>query len=285
MNTVKTLLLREWLQHRTGWLLLAFVPIALMLLLLPFGQVQISGTQPANVVALAALGGFTLFVAALAWIALGLQTPGLARRDRQDRSIEFWRSLPVSDAQAVAATLGAHLVLMPLAVMAIGMLGGVATAAIVVVRVYGWAGLQALDAHYIASMLLAGLPRLALGSLLASFWAAALLMPLMAASAWLKGWGVAAMITVVGVGGLVLDKGYGQTAVLDAVTTLSHHFVDALVPLPQGFEGRAPADAVPAWFWQDALQQLQALASPSALLALALVAGSFGLLVWRRRRG
>ena len=47
---------------------------------------------------------------------VALQAAGLARRDAQDRSIELWRSLPVGDATAIAVTLVAHLLLMPLAV-------------------------------------------------------------------------------------------------------------------------------------------------------------------------
>ena len=47
-------------------------------------------------------------------VALLIQTPGLARRDRQDRSIEFWLSLPTSHAASVAAPVLMHLVLVPL---------------------------------------------------------------------------------------------------------------------------------------------------------------------------
>ena len=188
MQTFKTLLLREWMQHRLGWLLLALLPPAIVLPLALFGHIQVSGQEPVNLVAMVTLGAFTLAVTGLAWATVGFQAPGLARRDAQDRSVEFWRALPVSDTTSVAATLCAHLVLMPLVVMGVAALASVAVAGVVVLRVFGSAGYAALDLNYLGSMVLAALPRLAAGSLLASFWAAAVLLPMMAASAWLKRW-------------------------------------------------------------------------------------------------
>jgi hypothetical protein len=228
--------------------------------------------------------GFTVAVTALAWLAVGFQAPGLARRDAQDRSIEFWRSLPVSDTTSVATTLCAHLVLMPLAVMGVAALASVALAAIVVLRIHGWAGLSALDLGYLGSMFAAALPRLAVGSLLASFWAASVLLPMMAASAWLKRWGVPALVGVAWGGGLWLDKLYGQPELLNALAYPFHRFAEALVPVRISGEGFNAADATPAWILQDLLTELQAQLSSSTVLAMAIIALSFWLLVLRRRQ-
>lgn len=284
MRIFKTLLLREWMQHRIGWLVLALLPAAIVLPLSLFGHIQVSGQEPVDLVAMVTMGGFTLFVAGLAWVVVGFQAPGLARRDAQDRSIEFWRSLPVSDTTSVATTLCAHLVLMPLAVMGVAALASLAVAGVVVLRVFGSAGYAALDLNYLGGMYLAALPRLAAGSLLASFWAAAVLLPMMAASAWLKRWGVPALVGALWGGGMVLDKAHGQPWLLNAMATPFQRFADALVPLRVDGDNFPGTAATPVWFWHDLLKELQALASPSALLALAVVALSFWLLVLRRRQ-
>ena len=41
MKRLIPLMQREWLQHRTGWLMMAGIPLGLSLLLLSFGQIQI----------------------------------------------------------------------------------------------------------------------------------------------------------------------------------------------------------------------------------------------------
>jgi ABC-2 type transport system permease protein len=282
MKAFKTLLLREWMQHRIGWLLLAALPLALvLLLLLPFGEVTL-GNTPSQLVAAMTLGVFAIGTGAQAWLVVALQAPGLARRDAQDRSIELWRSLPVGDATAISATLVAHHLLMPLAVMCAAGVAGLLAAVLVVVRGYGW---QALDLHHLFGMFAAGLPRVVLGSVLASLWASALLLPLMAASAWLKRWGVPVLVGAVGAAGLWLDKAYHQTWLLDGVRELFFNFAAALVPLAQGFEDRHGAEVAPDWFWLDAQHRLADLGTPLFAVALLLAATGFGLLVLKRQRG
>ena len=285
MNTFKTLLLREWMQHHLGWLLLVLIPLAATLLLLPVGQVQVDANEGVNLVASGAIGFYTLFVSGLAWLALSLQASGLARRDTQDRSIEFWRSLPVSDSLSIAATLLTHLLLFPLAAMALAALSSVLISAVVILKVFGMAGWAALDLPSLLALAAAGLPRLLLGSVLASLWAAAILLPLMAASAWLKRWGVPVVAAAVGLGGLVLREAYGQPWLLDGVGELFQRFGAALVPFTDGPVEKFENGIEPAWFWSDLVWQLQALASPLFVVALALVAGGFALLVLRRQRG
>lgn len=282
MQVFKTLLLREWMQHRIGWLALAALPLAgLLLLLLPYGEVTL-GNTPSHLVAVMTLGVFAIGAGAQAWLVVALQAAGLARRDAQDRSVELWRSLPVGDATAIAVTLVAHLLLMPLAVTCVSGVTGLLASVLMVVRGYGW---QALDMHYLLSMFAAGLPRVVLGGVLASLWASALLLPLMAASAWLKRWGAPALIGLVGAGGMVLDKAYDQTWLLDGVRELFFNFAAALVPLVDGFENQPGTEAVPAWFWLDAKHRLADLGTPLFALAMLLAGVGFYLLLLKRQRG
>lgn len=282
MQVFKTLLLREWMQHRIGWLVLAALPLALVLLLvLPFGEVKL-GNTPSHLVSVMTLGIFSIGAGAQAWLVMALQAPGLARRDAQDRSIEFWRSLPAGDATAISATLVAHHLLVPLAVTCVSGVAGLLAAVLLVVRGYGW---QALDLNYLLVMFAAGLPRAVLGGVLASLWASALLLPLMAASAWLKRWGVPVLVGAVGAAGVWLDKVYHQTWLLDGVRELFFNFAAALVPLAQGFEDRPGTEAVPTWFWVDAQHRLADLGTPLFAVALLLAAAGFYLLLLKRQRG
>ncbi|MFS9605847.1 hypothetical protein, partial [Klebsiella pneumoniae] len=73
---------------------------------LPLEQAQLVALSAVLVSALAGYGVCLL-------VAL-FQLPGLARRDMQDRSIEFWLSLPGRSSESVAATVLAHGWLAPL---------------------------------------------------------------------------------------------------------------------------------------------------------------------------
>ncbi|TXI22776.1 MAG: hypothetical protein E6Q67_05595, partial [Roseateles sp.] len=95
MNShIPTLLLREWMQHKRGWLIAAFAPPLLFLAMLPFGHVSGLPTEHPELVALGILMVSACAVFAICLLVALFQLPGLARRDVQDRSIEFWLSLP-----------------------------------------------------------------------------------------------------------------------------------------------------------------------------------------------
>lgn len=284
MRRFQTLLLREWMQHRTGWLLLALVPLGLTLLAVTFGSVTHDEGDQLPIFGLMAAGGFAVGMVLLAWTVVGLQASGLARRDQQDRSIEFWRSLPVSDEQALSATLLAHGLLMPLGITAVALAGSVPVGLLIQVKGYGLASLSSLPWGLYGQVLLAAVPRFLLGTLLASLWAAPLLLLGMAASAWLKRWGVPVVVLVLGTVGLVMDKVYGLPQLLDALQALFNNFGAALVPLVEdGVHIGVTAD-LPGLLMQDLWRRVQDLASPLCLLALAVSAGSFMLLLMRRRR-
>jgi ABC-2 type transport system permease protein len=298
-----TLLLREWLQHKTGWIVVACAPVLIAGLVVLVGQVNINiegrdtmvelSAVPGLVLAAVAIIGIGVLTFVLAWASSLLQTPGLARRDQQDRSIEFWLSLPVGHPSSLAAPLLAHLLLFPLAALGIGMLAGHVVSFLVVSRFVGvsdWFGLPwgALSLAWIALT-----ARAALGLVLATLWLSPLILLVMAASAWLKRWGLPAVLASIAVINGVLDKLYGNPVVWDLgrqiVVRAGQSFVTGKVPgglqFGQGHDPVAALRAFPGMLLEDAGHAVAALADPLLLLALAVAAAGFGLLVLRRRRG
>lgn len=302
MNRFVTLLRREWLQHKVGWLVVAGAPLLVGLVALLPGHVALSvdgdrvglalARAPALALAVAAIVGTGVLSFALAWLTALLQAPGLARRDRQDRSIEFWLSLPVGHASSLAAPLLAHLLLFPLAALGAGMLAGHVMSLLLVVRFVGVADWFTLPWGLLTLAWVGTLLRIALGLLLATLWLSPIILLVMTASAWLKRWGLPALIAVITVLGNLLDKLYGNPVVWDLgralLTRAGHAFVAghgaAGMHVTSGSDAFEVLRAYPAWVAGDAWQALQALADPLLLLALAVSAACFGLLVLRRKR-
>ena len=305
MTQFKTLLRREWMQHRTGWLLLLAAPTLLLLLLsgldgglqltIDNSDVQLPPLhQVPSLVQTALLGGaVSAMTLGLALLAVGLQLPGLARRDRQDRSVEFWCSLPVGHAKAVSATLVAHLLLLPWAALLAGMLGGALVAMVTVVASHG---LGAWLQQPWGLLLLAGaalLARLSLGLLLALAWLSPLLLLTMAASAWLKRWGVPVLVAATLAGTLLLDKRLAQPVVQPTLNRLTGEALQALLRL-ESLQVRTARNAgdvaaflqdLPALLLHEAVTMLGRAATPAFALALATAGLGFWLLVLRRQRG
>lgn len=301
MTRFKTLLLREWMQHRLGWLILLGAPFVLFAAVGLAGGTVVELDGGAPPMALTTAGGVILGLivttVALAWGAALLQSPGLARRDLQDRSIEFWLSLPVGDTQSVGAPLVAHLVLLPLAALGVGLASGLVLTLPLVARGFGVEAWFALPWGPLLAAVFALALRLALGIVLATLWMAPLVLLTMAASAWLKRWGVPAVAALVGLGGLVLDRVYGNPVVWNVIGGLTRRASQGLFAADRsgaGFEMLdggaqdaivAALSAVPGWCLHDAGKALLMLASPAFLAALAVSAGGFALVVLRRRRG
>jgi hypothetical protein len=283
-----TLLLREWIQHKRGWLIAIFLPPLLFLALLPFGEMNGMPDDKLPVVAFAIMliSGAVLYAISLL-VAL-FQLPGLARRDVQDRSIEFWLSLPGGHGESIAAIFLAHAVLVPLAAMLIGMGFGLPIAAAVMTK---QSGLAAAASVPWVSVVVAALPvvlRVALGSVLVMLWLAPAVLVLMAASAWLKRLGVPAVLLVVVFGTLLARKVYEITWPTDALTSLNHHVNHSLVTQPdQLMEQLHGTGLSNIWQWagQDAVQGLAQLASPDFVIAAAVAAAAFALLIVKRARG
>lgn len=296
-----TLLQREWLQHKTGWIVVACAPLGVAALVLLVGQVQLDldgrdtvvefGSVPALALAAAAILGTGALTFLLAWGSSLLQTPGLARRDQQDRSIEFWLSLPVGHGASLSAPMLAHLLLFPLAALGIGMLAGHVVSLLVVARFVGLADWFTLPWGALTLAWVSLTARTALGLLLATLWLSPMILLVMAASAWLKRWGLPALIASIAVINGVLDKLYGNPWLWDfgqqLFTRAGQSFFTGQVKGGLNFgPGRDPMEEVaafPGQLLQDAGHAIAALADPLLLPALAVAAGCFALLVLRRR--
>lgn len=301
MHTFQTLLLREWMQHRFGWLVATALPSALFLVALAFGALQVQpdftfdGDVPVALpVALSTIAALTVLTAAIAWLAVQIQAPGLARRDVQDRSIEFWLSLPVSAHASVGATLLVHLLLVPLAALAVGLAAGFVLSFLAVGREFGFAAWFSLPWGALLPAIVAVWLRLALGVVLASLWLAPLVLGAMASAAWLKRWGVPAFVATLLLGGALADQLWDSRIVWQALETLFSNARAGLFLAEPQQAGRLFADAadalaalgrIPGAMAADAAAALARLASPAFGLVLLCAAGGYALLVWVRSRG
>lgn len=292
MNRFVWLLRREWMQHHRGWLILAVAPAIVVLLGLPFGTVQLDEVVSSPMLAAMGASIYLMALLALALTAMLFQAPGLARRDQQDRSIEFWLSLPTGHVESVSATLLMHLLLMPALVLVISALFAQGAAALLVVKVLGMPALSQISPaawlNFNALMLL----RQALGLVFCALWLSPLILLAMAASAWLKGWGVPALVAAIAVLGLLLQQLTGQMMVWQLLATWWQQAKVALLPLTRGeipFAALATNDeALPwlsNWMLHDIGRLLRDALHPSFAGALLLAACGFSLLVWKRSRG
>ncbi|WP_423595678.1 hypothetical protein [Roseateles sp. MS654] len=197
MTLFNTLLLREWLQYKRGWIALVVAPVLVLLALVPFSQVEgINAPTPEPIALIAGLLTLGL-VLVLAIAVSAYQLLGLARRDQQDRSIEFWASLPGGDAASIGAPMLAHGLLMPLGVTVLGLLGGAIVGSAMAFKELGFAALEQTQwAALFQAMLWLGI-RLVVGLTLAALWLAPIVVALMAASAWIKRWGAPLLVIAV----------------------------------------------------------------------------------------
>jgi len=306
MNRFNTLLQREWMQHRLGWLILMGAPLVLVLVAGLFTELGVSIEKDGDTIVrhtpvaafqvLACMGGMAVMTLGLAWLSALFQAPGLARRDHQDRSIEFWLSLPVGHVSSLSATLLAHLLLVLWAALGVGVLGGWLVSLLVVGKTWGVAAWFSLPWGGVIAACAALVLRVAVGILLATLWLSPLILMTMAASAWLKRWGVPLVASVLGVGGLVLDKIYGKTWVWDVLRTLFEQASTAVIVAdgrgtPGGMAIHSDADSLafiqglPAWAMHDLGVAFQSLMAPAFAAALVVAAAGFALLLLRRQRG
>lgn len=298
MKVFQTLMLREWMQHHKGWLALGLIPVALMFLATVFGTVDADVGDPGEMSAagltLILTFGTAMILLVLAAAATAFQASGLARRDQQDRSIEFWLSLPVGQPQTLGAMLLMHVWVFPMMVVAIGLLGGLLISPIAVIKGLGFAGLSHMQWGALLLVLGAGTLRLFSGLVFAGLWALPFVLLFMAASAWLKRWGVPVLAAVVGIGGTVLQEYYGQPWLLRGVQGLAENFGAALIPGSAGDAGvhledklvmSGQLDGVARWLMTDLQLRVADLASPWLLLALALSAAGAWAVLFRRQQG
>lgn len=293
MNRFAWLLRREWMQHHRGWLILSLVPLLLSLLVLPFAQIHINRDGVIAVPVLAVIGatGYLYGLVLIVSATVMFQAGGMARRDQQDRSVEFWVSLPTSHWQSLLAMVLMHVLLMPLLALTIAFASAQLVAVGLVLKVAGASAMgSAFDASWLGYQALA-FGRLVLGLVVATLWLSAVLVGAMASAAWLKGWGMPALAAAAGIGGLLVSEFTGSPVVWDAIALWFRQATVALMPLTRG-EGAVKAaiesggiEGLRSQLAGDTAQLLRDLATPQLAAALLLTVLAFGLLVLKRSGG
>ncbi|MBL8331242.1 MAG: hypothetical protein JNJ71_20570 [Rubrivivax sp.] len=295
MTVLTTLVRREWMQHRFGWALLALLPTALAVLLLSFGQIELGGlpselSQKVAVIGFASLAVPTAAQLGIFWLTSLIIVTGLARRDHADRSVEFWLSMPIGHSQSLAVPLLVHLILAPLAALAIGVAAGLLISLVVVTRISGfdtwlglpWSGLMATVAALAA--------RLALGVFLATLWLSPIILAVVLMTAWFRRWGLVILGVGVGLGSGLIDRLLGVPWPWELLRGLVERAARGFIHAsdPDQPEGRSESlstalEQAPHWLAGDAMLALRELASPWLLGTLLVSALLFaGLVHWRR---
>ncbi len=284
-NHIPTLLLREWMQHKRGWLIAAFAPPILFLAMLPFGQVQGLPSEHKELLSLAMLLISACAVYGICLLVALFQLPGLARRDAQDRSIEFWLSLPGRPSESVAATVLAHAWLAPVGGAVIGTLFGLPIAMAVLTSQGGFGAVTGVHWGEVIAAALPLLLRGLAGTVPMLLWLAPLIFVLMAASAWLKRLGVPLVLVGSLVTVLVLDKVYSVDWPLQALAAWNAQVNSTIVHDPAGLKQALMSD-VNLWTWvlQDYGHAVAELASVQFLGWAAVAAAGFALVVLKRSR-
>ncbi|HEY9109761.1 MAG TPA: hypothetical protein VIN58_24055 [Roseateles sp.] len=288
MNThIPTLLLREWMQHKRGWLIAALAPPLLFIALLPFGEFHELPTQSAELMSVGILLATAAAVYGICLLVALFQLPGLARRDTQDRSIEFWLSLPGRPSESVLATVLAHAWLAPLGGAVIGALLGLPIALGVLGNKLGLANAMGMNWGEVilasTPILLRGLA----GTVPLMLWLAPVIFVLMAASSWLKRLGVPVVLVGGGVVVAVLYQAYDIAWPLEALKGLNERINHTLFYNGPGLAQAMQQDGsnLVTWALQDFGRALAELASLQFLGWAAVAAAAFALVVMKRARG
>lgn len=142
MKIVRWLVIREFWENRAIWIIPASIGAMLVLAAL-FGRVEfdIGAVAPRGHLA----GGLLLFAFDIVFLlAMSAYTAwymlDCLHADRKDRSILFWKSLPISDAATVLSKLAMGLLVIPLVYFAVSDMTTLLIAFIVSVRARSWIG-------------------------------------------------------------------------------------------------------------------------------------------------
>ncbi len=142
MKALSIQIQREFWEHRGLWMAPLAIAIVMLLAAAIFGHVNVSfgnegrhfdGPYPPPVAQIMALGWAVPFYLAAA-IQASAYLIDCLYAERRDRSILFWRSMPVTDARTVLVKLLVGLVLLPLGAFALAALSGLAGSAILALR-------------------------------------------------------------------------------------------------------------------------------------------------------
>ena len=305
MNRFVTLMKREWLQHRIGWLVLMVLPtlITLGLGLLDGNgmhvQVDGDGTNlpplaqlPIPLQTLGWVAATSVLAFVLAMLSVLSQMAGVARRDVQDRSVEFWRSLPVGDGQAVGATLLMLLLVLPGLTIVAGAVGAILVGALSISLHHGFSAWLLQPWWIVAPGMVLFVLRSLLGLLLAMAWLSPLILLTMAASAWLKRWAIPVVVASTVAGVQLADRYLPVPIFQPVLKRLSTEALEAVISSHtlRGMHFESPAEmaaALPglsAGLLADAGHVLASTATPAFAAALAGAALGFWLMVLRRQR-
>jgi ABC-2 type transport system permease protein len=141
MNTTMTMLVRrEFWEHRSLWIVpLAIAILILVAALFPHAGMQVSGTDyrtPEKYREYFAIfhGMLTVPQFVLLTVLLPYYLLDCLYAERKDRSILFWKSLPVSDAQTVLSKVLVAFVILPLGVYVLAVFTDLAASTILAVR-------------------------------------------------------------------------------------------------------------------------------------------------------
>ncbi len=283
----KTLMLREWLQNRWTWLVATSALPLLVLLVLPFGEVRLPDKLPVTLAAMGIVSITALTGALMAWVTTLFTATGLARRDVQDRSIEFWMSLPSTHGEHFGAQYLMHGLVFPLGAMALGFGLGLVILPLMLLKWQGVAALGGVAWGSVMGMLALEMALGAVALLATALWLAPVVFTLMAASAWVKRLALP-LLTLVG----VLLANLPQTKVhvrsfVGAWADLAASPLDGVVRVfatlnvPHGsLDGTDLAPIQPMAFLQTLAQDL---ATPQFALGLLLSALAVYLLIVKRR--
>jgi ABC-2 type transport system permease protein len=185
-QTMLTLVRREYWEHRSLWIAPAVVGLC-VIASAAFGRIYLDTSfAPAN--AQRAMFGFGVWICAVLlfmtlYIVLWFYASDCLYAERRDRSILFWKSMPVSDTETVLSKLLVVLLVAPLIVYLMGIVTGLLTAAVWSVRGLGAGpGIHGFD-----PLLWLRIEALTLfGMILASLWYAPVFAYLLMVSAWAR---------------------------------------------------------------------------------------------------
>jgi ABC-2 type transport system permease protein len=183
MNTAIWLIRREFWENRAIWMIPAVIG-GLMVLIALFGRIDLMAI-PSQVPSQAVGGGFLLAVGATFFVVLSIYSTwyllDCLYADRKDRSVLFWKSLPISDTTTVVSKLATALIVIPAVYLAAADLTTLLMAFIISVRASSsvggalwhadlWLQLQALWLYVIVTSAIWYLP-IAAYLLVVSAWA------------------------------------------------------------------------------------------------------------------
>jgi ABC-2 type transport system permease protein len=183
MNTAIWLVRREFWENRAIWMIPAVIG-GVMVLIALFGRIDLMEI-PSQVPSHAVGGGFLLAVGATFFVVLSIYSTwyllDCLYADRKDRSVLFWKSLPISDTTTVVSKLATALIVIPAVYLAAADLTTLLMAFIISVRARSsiggalwhadlWLQLQALWVYVIVTSAIWYLP-IAAYLLVVSAWA------------------------------------------------------------------------------------------------------------------